>query len=104
MPSRNAVSAASRGEISGEHAPHWLKDASVPGAEPYDAFIVRALAGINEALAHPGAVLIVAHGGVYWAVQIHADLDKAGNIRSCMPVLHRPPTSKTTRRTATSID
>jgi probable phosphoglycerate mutase len=71
--------------------PHWLKAQPAPGGESYDAFIARALDGINLALAHPGPVLIVSHGGVYWAVQIHAGLDKSQNIPNCTPVRHQPP-------------
>jgi broad specificity phosphatase PhoE len=88
------------GQIGPERPPHWLRHVEVPGAETYDTFIMRALAGINKALAHPGPVLIVAHGGVYWAVQIYADLDRAENISSCVPVLHEPPRSPIDRWTA----
>src|SRR5690606_24729661 len=42
----------------------WRAGVTPPGAERFAAFMERALAGLNEALANPGPVLIVAHGGI----------------------------------------
>ncbi|MSP82199.1 MAG: histidine phosphatase family protein [Alphaproteobacteria bacterium] len=65
----------------------WRDGMTPSGAETYDDFLSRALAGLNQALARPGPVLIVAHGGVFWSVERHAgitlgeDLDNGDVIR-----------------------
>jgi broad specificity phosphatase PhoE len=69
----------------------WQRGQTPAGAEPYEGFIARALAGINQALAQPGPVLIVAHAGVYWAVQRHAGLDPDARLPNGCPVRHDPP-------------
>jgi probable phosphoglycerate mutase len=38
------------------------------GAESYETFEKRALSGFKESLTNPGPVLIVSHGGVFWAL------------------------------------
>lgn len=71
----------------------WRAGRSTPeGAEPYAGFIARALAAVNEALLHPGPVLIVGHGGVYWSVQQHGRLDAESTLANGRPVWHTPPT------------
>jgi uncharacterized phosphatase len=47
-----------------------IEDPSHDGivCETVTSFMERAITGINKALAHPGPVLIVAHGGVHWAM------------------------------------
>lgn len=70
----------------------WKRGAAVPdGAEPYDRFIRRALEAVNAALALPGPVLIVSHGGVYWAVRQHARLDEDQELANGVPLRHLPP-------------
>jgi broad specificity phosphatase PhoE len=91
------------GQVSKSLAPHWLKDRPVPDGESYDGFIARALVGINRALEHDGPVLIVSHGGVYWTVQAHADLDKTSNVPTCSPILHEPPSYQRGRWTVTDL-
>jgi probable phosphoglycerate mutase len=71
----------------------WRRGEAVPdGAEPYEAFIARALGGLNAALAQPGPVLVVAHAGIYWAVQRYARLDPDGLLENARAVRHDPPT------------
>jgi probable phosphoglycerate mutase len=79
------------GEVKGAWYDDWKRGGSVEGAESYHAFIERALHGLNQALAAPGPVLIVAHGGIYWAVQHHAQITITGDIPNCAPVRHEPP-------------
>lgn len=46
-----------------------MNGTEIKGAEIYSDFIQRALCGINKALSqNNGSVLIVSHGGVFWAV------------------------------------
>ncbi len=80
------------GTIRGAWYEEWKAGAFVPeGAEMYDDFIQRALRGINQALAHPGPVLIVAHGGVYRAIKQYAGLDPHYALLNCRLVRHDPP-------------
>jgi probable phosphoglycerate mutase len=71
----------------------WRGGAQSDGVEPYEAFIARALAAINQALAEQGPVLIVGHAGVYWAVQRHGGLDPSRFLPNGVPVRHEPPTA-----------
>jgi broad specificity phosphatase PhoE len=70
----------------------WRGGALAAGVEPYAAFLDRALAAINQALAEPGPVLIVGHAGVYWAVQRHGKLDTDQHLPNGVPLRHDPPT------------
>jgi probable phosphoglycerate mutase len=70
----------------------WRGGALAEGVEPYAAFLDRALAAVNQALAAPGPVLIVGHAGVYWAVQRHGALDTERHLPNGVPVRHDPPT------------
>ncbi len=72
----------------------WLAGVTPEGVEPYDRFLDRSLAAINAALALPGPVLIVSHGGVYWAVQHHGRLDRDWKLPNAVPVRHEPPTER----------
>lgn len=85
---------AGEGELRGEWFEAWKRGETLPdGAEPYQSFLMRSLGAINDALNYPGPVLIVAHGGVYWTVQIHAlrSLDKS--LPNAEIIRHQPPTS-----------
>jgi probable phosphoglycerate mutase len=83
------------GVMEGSTQGGWFKDwrngARFDGAETHDGFLARALSGINQALAHPGPVLVVAHGGVYWAVQRFAPLAEFRHIPNAVPIWHTPP-------------
>jgi probable phosphoglycerate mutase len=80
------------GRRKGAWFEHWKEGESLEGAEPYDAFLQRALRGINSALEEQAPVLIVAHGGTYWAVERHTRTSLDDDIQNCLPVLHLPPT------------
>lgn len=57
------------GHPSGPWRDEWLKGGEIPNGEDYEAFVERSLQAINECLQHPGPVLIVSHGGVFYAVR-----------------------------------
>lgn len=61
------------GPYEGESGNHWLDswraDEAVPGVESFPAFRARVATAVNAALGHAGSVLIVAHGGVFWALE-----------------------------------
>ncbi len=79
------------GRVPGQWYLDWRAGAALDGAENFAAFIARALGGVNQALAHPGPVLIVGHGGVYRTVKIHAGLDLGFRLENCVQIHHRPP-------------
>jgi len=79
------------GQTKGPWFARWKEGETHEGAEPYEAFVHRALRGINSALREQAPVLIVAHGGTYWAIEKHTRTSLAEDIPNCTPVLHRPP-------------
>ncbi len=94
------LSECSWGNREGDTKGRWFTDwksgyANPAGAETYEIFIERALRGINLALKRPGPVMIVSHGGVYWAVQNYARLGEESDIPNATPVLHEPPQPNT---------
>ncbi|MCZ4279231.1 histidine phosphatase family protein [Kiloniella laminariae] len=84
------------GEHEGQLGHDWLSDweeghFTPKGAESYRDFIARSTAAINQALTRPGPVLIVAHGGIYWAVMEHAGYEKGATLPNCTLVQNIPP-------------
>ena len=79
------------GQSRGDWIRDWRHGVTPEGGEPYDAFIARALAGLNQALEHPGPVLIVSHAGIYWAILKYARLDPRTYLENGRPVRHDPP-------------
>lgn len=62
------------------------KEAKFYRQEPVNAFLRRAAAGINEALKQAGTVLIIAHGGIYWAICCLMEVEAQWEIGHCNPV------------------
>jgi 2,3-bisphosphoglycerate-dependent phosphoglycerate mutase len=73
----------------------WDRGIAPEGAETQAAFFARALSGINQALSgwtrEDALPLVVAHGGVFRAVQHHALRNTDWPVRNCCPVLLLPP-------------
>lgn len=85
---------ACEGQGKGDWFHGWRSGELTPkGAEPYGFFLERALRGINQALTLRGPVLIVAHGGVYWAIEKYAALEAGADLPNATPVFHKPPRS-----------
>ncbi len=57
------------GSTDGSWLDHWRADGPVEGPERFSDFRKRVLGGMIEALMLDHPVLIVAHGGVFWALQ-----------------------------------
>lgn len=57
------------GHPSGPWREEWMNGAEIPGGEPFESFVARARDAINEALGHPGPVLVISHGGVFYAIR-----------------------------------
>jgi broad specificity phosphatase PhoE len=71
----------------------WLKGESIPNGEKYDDYLLRAMRGLNAALAHVGPVLVVAHGGTFWAIDKFALNDTHVRVANCTLFKLEPPQS-----------
>jgi len=91
---------------NGDYLTDWVQGITPAGAESYWEFLKRATSGINEALAYPGPVLIVAHAGVYWAVLKMMDKDPlhCDPIPNCLPVYHHQPIQKNDSWLTTTLE
>jgi len=79
------------GDLKGKWIDDWIAGANINGAELYSDFLQRSLRGIIKALAHKGPVLVVSHGGVFWAVQQFAQLGQRFDLRNGVPIFLRAP-------------
>ncbi|MBL8709815.1 MAG: histidine phosphatase family protein [Rhodospirillaceae bacterium] len=79
------------GQPKGPWYDAWRRGETPPGAEKFALFLERALEGLNEALAAPGPVLIVAHGGIYWAIERFAGIARRDRVPNGVPLFHAPP-------------
>lgn len=82
------------GEFEGQPVTHntyteLLADAQNWGGEILEAFIERVMSALEEALAYPGPVLVVSHGGAYWAMQSRFGIAIGDSIANAHPVLLR---------------
>lgn len=68
----------------------WRNSRLINGAEKYTDFKKRVAKGLQKAMMCPGPVLIISHGGVYWAIQEILNLVIC-DLPNAMPVYHRPP-------------
>lgn len=67
----------------------WLQMTQEPfdhRGELVQHFFERALRGVSRALEYPGPVLIVAHGGIHWAISHLLGVDHEKKIPNCVPV------------------
>jgi broad specificity phosphatase PhoE len=92
------------GHDKGDWSDDWVIGITPEGAEPRKQFFARSIAAINQALAHDGTVLIVAHSGVYWSVKHYAQLEGSLALENCVPVYHEPPQAENDLWVATFID
>jgi probable phosphoglycerate mutase len=81
------------GHPSGPWRADWESGGPLPGGEYYNDFLERSLAAINDALTNPGPVLIVSHGGVFFAVRKWALNNAAAKIGNCQVMAMAPPKS-----------
>lgn len=86
---------ADEGRMGGSWFGDWRMGTYTPeGAERYVDFLARAAGGVNDALSYADdeALLIVAHGGVYWSILHYAGLDTTRNAANGEVMLFEPPT------------
>lgn len=86
------------GPHEGTQSYDWLSDwldgntTTTPcEVEPWDAFLARTRAAINMAVANPGPVLIVAHGGVFAPIKQVIAPENRGHLQNGVPVHLQPP-------------
>lgn len=69
--------------------PAWREDKAVPGIEPFPEVRKRVAEAANRALGTASHVLIVAHGGVFWALQ-HLCRSPFTALANCRPAYLSP--------------
>ena len=70
----------------------WIAGTYTPkGAETFAELRARTVRGINAALAHPGPVLVVAHGALFRALRMEAGLEANVRTPNALPLLMDPP-------------
>ena len=69
----------------------WLAGGSIPGGESYSDYLARALRGLNESLCHPAPVMVVAHGGTFWAIEKFALRQAGVRVTNCALFKLIPP-------------
>ena len=92
------------GKPKGKWLEDWVNGSEIEGAASYRSFIDRAVRGINEALKNKEQhILIVSHGGVFWAVQEFARLGENIELPNARPVFLKAPTEAEDAWTCTSL-
>lgn len=76
--------------ITGQSYDDIIRSAESYGGEPFEDFANRVIAGINQALTHPGPVLVVSHGGVFHALRSRSRIELNGDMPNCIPVYLSP--------------
>ncbi len=69
----------------------WLAGGAIPGGESYAEYLARALRGLNDSLSHAGPVLVVAHGGTFWAIEKFALQQTGVRVTNCALFKLTPP-------------
>lgn len=62
------------------------KEAHLKGDESVSRFMYQVIKGMNEALGYEGPVLVVAHGGVHWALCCWMGVEHEWVIDHCVPI------------------
>ncbi len=82
------------GPYEGRTEGHWLQpwqsDAEIAGVELFSSFRHRVADAVNRALGHGGEVLVVAHGGVFWALERLCGSAGLSRLANCQPVRLTP--------------
>jgi broad specificity phosphatase PhoE len=85
------------GPFEGTDISDWVNDwragKLIGGVEPFADFCVRVERGMNRALDLDHPVLVVAHGGVYWALEALLGLPGPTRVPNAVVVRFDPPTA-----------
>jgi len=85
---------------------NWLTgddSTTPPEVEPFSDFLNRGREAINQALGHPGPVLIVAHGGMYIPINKILPENQQRQLLNGQPLRHDPPQSSSFNWQVTQI-
>ncbi len=85
------------GSTDGSWLDDWRADRAVAGPEGFEAFRARVLAGMREALRLDRPVLVVAHGGVFWALQRLLGFAEVTHLPNAVIVRFEPPVDSSGR-------
>jgi broad specificity phosphatase PhoE len=81
----------------------WIYKAPIEKSEPVDEFKRRIATALHEILDPKHTTLIVAHGGVYWAIMEMIGF-KEQRSHNCVPYLFIPPIGSQSSWTVLSLD
>lgn len=79
------------GGPSGVWYDSWRGGQDVDGVESFAAFAARVRRGMQQALGLPGPVLVVAHGGLVWALEHLVGLPIGTEVRNTALAHFQPP-------------
>jgi broad specificity phosphatase PhoE len=79
------------GSTDGSWLADWQSDRDIAGPESFGDFRKRVLAGTIEALRLDDPVLIVAHGGVFWALQRILGFAELSHLPNAIVARFEPP-------------
>ena len=85
------------GSTDGTWLEDWRADRAVVGPESFDAFRKRVLAAMIDALRLDHPVLVVAHGGVFWALQRLLGFAETSHLANAVIVRFDPPAESQSR-------
>ena len=82
------------GKMEGQPVTHdshtsLIADAQNWNGERLNDFVDRVMDAVEEALTYHGPVLIVSHGGAFWAIQHRLGMNGENNIADALPVLFK---------------
>jgi probable phosphoglycerate mutase len=80
------------GQPMGDWYDDWIAGGYTPaGAETFAALRDRAVAAVNRATAHPGPVLVVAHGALFRALRLALGHEPNVRTPNALPIWCAPP-------------
>jgi broad specificity phosphatase PhoE len=79
---------------NGDWREPWVSGGPMPGGETFEAYTTRVLGAFNQALVQPGPVLVVGHGGNFWALEHHGLIPNGTRVANCALFRLEPPRAK----------
>lgn len=76
---------------NGEWREPWEKGGPMPGGETFAEYCARVVKGFTQALAVPGPVLVVGHGGNFWALERYGLIAFGTRVPNCALFKLDPP-------------
>jgi broad specificity phosphatase PhoE len=70
----------------------WQQGGPMPGGETFLEYSARIMRGFSQALSQPGPVLVVGHGGNFWALEHYGLIVPGTRVTNCALFKLDPPT------------